>query len=225
MLEPRRYVIWGSAGHAKVLDEAIRRLGGKVVALFDNSPDAIPALADAPLIGGRDAFLTWVDHTPDHREIFALVAIGGARGGSDRRHIQQQLADIGLQIESLVHPRAFVADSAMLGAGSQVLAMAMIAAGATVGASCIINHKASVDHECRISDGVHLAPGATVCGCVTVGENVMIGAGAIVLPRLRIGSDSIVGAGSVVTRDVPDKAIVVGNPARIVRYLTTDSKD
>lgn len=223
MPESRRYVLWGSAGHAKVLDEAIRRLGGRVVALFDNAPDATPAIADAPLIGGSDAFPAWVNRTPDSREHFALVAIGGARG-RDRIQLQQQLAASGLQIEALIHPHAFVADNAAIGAGSQVLAMAVVAANATVGAACIINHKASVDHECQIADGVHLAPGATLCGCVTVGENAMIGAGAIVLPRLRIGCNSIIGAGAVVTRDVPDNAVAIGSPARVVRYLQANSK-
>lgn len=221
MSECKRYVLWGSAGHAKVLDEAVRRLGGKVVALFDNSPVAVPAIAGVPLIGGSKEFPGWVSQMPNHTELFGLVAVGGARG-QDRVQLQQQLAASGLHIEALIHPQAFVADSSVIGAGSQILAMALVAAGVTVGTACIVNHKASVDHECRIADGVHLAPGVTLCGCVTVAENAMVGAGAIVLPRLRIGRNSIVGAGTVVTRDVPDNAVAVGNPARVVRYLQTD---
>lgn len=49
-------------------------------------------------------------------------------------------------------------------------------------------------------------------------EDVWIGARAIVLPGCkRIGAHSIIGAGAVVTKDVPDYAIVAGNPARIIR--------
>jgi maltose O-acetyltransferase len=51
---------------------------------------------------------------------------------------------------------------------------------------------------------------------VVVGRHVWIGGGAIVLPGVTIGDDAIVGAGSVVTRDVPPRATVVGNPARAV---------
>lgn len=50
---------------------------------------------------------------------------------------------------------------------------------------------------------------------VRIGRNVWIGAGAIVLPGVSIGDDALVGAGSVVTRDVPARATVVGNPARV----------
>lgn len=221
MLESRRYIIWGSSGHAKVIDEMIRRHGGRVVALFDNSPCATSALINVQLIGGKDDFSLWINQTPDYREHFALVAIGGARGG-DRLNIQNQLVTSGLRVNSIIHPQAYVADNAVLGAGSQVMAMAVVAANSTIGAACIINHKATVDHECSIEDGVHLAPGVTLCGCVTIGKNTMIGAGATVLPWLRIGTNTVIGAGSVVTCDIPDNVVAIGSPARIVRHLRLD---
>ena len=49
---------------------------------------------------------------------------------------------------------------------------------------------------------------------VSIGQNVWIGGGAIILPGLIIGDDAVVGAGAVVTRDVPQGATVLGNPAR-----------
>jgi len=52
---------------------------------------------------------------------------------------------------------------------------------------------------------------------VTIGHDVWIGHGAVVLPGRTIGTGAVVGAGSVVTKDVPDYAIVVGNPARVLR--------
>lgn len=59
----------------------------------------------------------------------------------------------------------------------------------------------------------------------TVVENgASIGGGAVVLPGIRIGQGAMVGAGAVVTRDVPPHAIVVGNPARITGYSTSDGQ-
>ncbi len=210
-----RYVLWGSAGHAKVLAELIALRGGQLVALFDNDPLASAALAGLPLYIGEDGFRLWTQDMQDLSQICALVAIGGHRG-RDRLAIHALMRQHGLRGPPVVHPQASVSDSAALGQGSQVLAQAIVAAEARLGDACIVNHRASVDHECVIGNGVHLGPAVTLCGCVTVGDAVFIGAGAVVLPRVRIGEDAIVGAGAVVTRDVPPRAVVVGNPARIM---------
>ncbi len=54
---------------------------------------------------------------------------------------------------------------------------------------------------------------------IHIKRNAWIGAGAIVLPGITIGQNAIVGAGSIVTKDVPDDAVVVGNPARVIRSI------
>ncbi len=56
---------------------------------------------------------------------------------------------------------------------------------------------------------------------VVIGNDVWIGTRAIILPGVRIGNQAVIGAGSVVTKDVPERAIVGGNPARIIRYRGT----
>jgi len=55
-----------------------------------------------------------------------------------------------------------------------------------------------------------------VRGRIVIGDDAWIGTGVIVLPNVTIGRAAIVGAGAVVTRDVPEEAVVVGVPARVV---------
>lgn len=217
-----RYVLWGSAGHAKVLGEllahpALSPQGGEVVALFDNDPNATSALEGVPLFHGREGFEAWCAREARLDDVSGLAAIGGARG-SDRLAVHELFRAHGVRVaEAVVHPQAFVARTASLGIGTQVLALAVVAAEASVGEGCIVNHRASIDHECSVGRGVHLAPGATLCGCVTLGDDVLIGAGAVVLPRVTVGAHTVVGAGAVVTRDLPAGVVAFGNPARIVR--------
>ena len=208
----RRHVLWGSAGHAKVLAGLIALQGGRVVATFDNNSLAAP-LPGVPLHIGESGFLAWLA-AEGADGVSGLAAIGGARG-RDRLAIQALFLQHGLQVQAVVHPDASVDATARLGPGTQVLALAVVAADTSLGAACIVNHKASVDHECQLEDGVHLAPGATLCGLVRVGAGAFIGAGAVVLPRLVIGPDAIIGAGALVTKDVPAGAVVSGNPARL----------
>jgi sugar O-acyltransferase (sialic acid O-acetyltransferase NeuD family) len=197
-----------------VLAEAIHLISGKLVALFDNRQVASP-LVGVPVFEGLTGFESWLATEKDAHSISGLAAIGGAKG-QDRIDIHQIFLDRGLRVPRLIHPQAYVSSSASVGWGSQVLALANIAAGVVLGRSCIVNHRASVDHECQIGDGVHIAPGATICGCVNIERNVFVGAGAVILPRIHLGENCTVGAGAVVIRDVPSGAKVVGNPARVI---------
>lgn len=52
---------------------------------------------------------------------------------------------------------------------------------------------------------------------VIIGDDVWIGARVIILPGVRVGTGAVIGAGSVVTKDIPDYAVVGGNPARILK--------
>jgi sugar O-acyltransferase (sialic acid O-acetyltransferase NeuD family) len=218
MFNDARFVLWGSAGHAKILAALVALLGGRVVALFDNEPKATSILPGVPLHVGLQGFLRWVDGESDSNRLFGLAAIGGARG-RDRLAIHKYFRECGIRVEPLVHPQASVCVTASLGAGTQVLAQAVVASDVHIGEGCIINHRAAADHECELGNGVHLAPGATLCGCVHIGNNVMIGAGAVVLPRVTIGESTIVGAGAIVTCDLPSGVIAYGNPARIARTV------
>jgi sugar O-acyltransferase (sialic acid O-acetyltransferase NeuD family) len=219
MSDLRRFVLWGSSGHAKVLAEAITLLGGCVVALFDNS-EIKSSLSGVPVYKGESQFCNWAGaQGKEIQNISGLVAIGGA-GGRDRLAIQELFHRYGLFIPVIRHPSAVISSSSYLGAGTQILALSNISSDVQSGEACIVNHRASVDHECRLGNGVHIAPGAVLCGCVTVADNVFVGAGAIILPRLSIGANSIIGAGAVVTRDVPEGVTVVGNPAKIISSIS-----
>jgi sugar O-acyltransferase (sialic acid O-acetyltransferase NeuD family) len=222
MIESFEFVLWGSAGHAKVLAEIIELRGGTVIALFDNR-EITSAILGIPVYFGEAGFLKWLETVGCNKSLSGLAAIGGNRG-HDRIAIHELFRVHGIHIPTLIHPTASVSKHARLGPGSQILAHAVVAADVNLGEACIVNHKASVDHECVVGDGVHIAPGATLSGCISIGSNAFIGAGAVVLPRLTIGSNAVVGAGAVVTRNVPSGATVVGNPARPINITNGRGK-
>jgi acetyltransferase-like isoleucine patch superfamily enzyme len=74
----------------------------------------------------------------------------------------------------------------------------------------------------------HFAPGELIMeqplqtkGGINIGDDVWLGVGVIVLDGVRIGKGAVIGAGSVVTRDIPDEAIAVGNPARVIKMRSS----
>ena len=60
------------------------------------------------------------------------------------------------------------------------------------------------------------------CKPVYIKKNVWIGVNVTILAGVTIGENAVVGAGAVVTKDVPDEAVVVGNPARVIKYLDAE---
>ena len=205
-------ILWGGTGQAKVVRPILESQGHRVVAVFDDTEGLRPPFVDVPLFHGSE-FDSWRARTAG--ELGFSVTIGNPHGRA-RLAIAERLVSHGLQAVRAVHPTAWIADSARIGEGAQILAGAIVAVEATLGRHCIVNTRASVDHECVLEDASEIGPGATLAGLVHVGTAAWVAAGATVLPRLRIGADAIVGAGAVVTRDVPPGSIVVGVPARIM---------
>lgn len=122
------------------------------------------------------------------------------------------------QFAKLIHFRAVVSPSAELKTGTVVMAGATINAEAKIGKHCIINTNASVDHDCVIEDYVHISPNVALAGNVRIGEGTHIGIGSCVIQGIKIGKWVTIGAGAVVIKDIPDHAVVVGNPGRVIRF-------
>ena len=217
-------VIWGGRGHAKVLRDTISLAGSCVVAIIDNYFGLLSPFSDLEIFYGEMGlhdFLISTNHEQREKPFGAVVAIGGVNG-QDRADCYELMKKMGLQIETVVHPKAVVAASARLGNGAQILGGAIVGSAAAVGDFCIVNSGAIVDHDCLLGRGVHIAPGAVVTGEIEIGDYSFVGANSTILPGLKLGERVIVGAGSVVTRDVPSGSTVVGSPA--TKFLEAKSK-
>lgn len=118
---------------------------------------------------------------------------------------------------ALVDPTSVVASTAEIGHGAYLNAATVVASHARVGCHSNVNRSASVGHDCDLGFASSLGPGVVLTGHVSIGPSAFVGAGAVVLPGIAVGAGAIVGAGSVVTRDVPDRAVHAGSPARPLR--------
>ncbi len=123
---------------------------------------------------------------------------------------------------SFIHSSSVIYPSANVGKGSLILPNAVLDAECRVGNFCIINNNATVSHNVVIEDFVHIAINVAIAGGVSVGEGSLLGAGSIILPDIKIGKWAVIGAGAVVTKDVPDNAVVYGNPARIIKNNSSE---
>ncbi|MEQ8955001.1 MAG: NeuD/PglB/VioB family sugar acetyltransferase, partial [Gammaproteobacteria bacterium] len=206
-------VLYGGTGQAKVVRPILENQGVKVIAVFDDTPDLDQPFPDVELCSGRPAIDAWLDSNKSRLASIGFSITIGNPHGEVRCRLHDQLAAAGLVPLQVIHPSAVIAHNAVIGAGCQIMAGAVVGAEASLGRQCIINTLASVDHECVLEEGVELAPGAILCGLVSVGKYGWICAGATVLPRVSIGTAAIVGAGSLVRQDVAARDTVIGVPA------------
>jgi putative colanic acid biosynthesis acetyltransferase WcaB len=82
--------------------------------------------------------------------------------------------------------------------------------GTRIGTGCFLRHNTTIGNK-QLEGGAYSE-------CPVVGDRVDVGANVVIIGPVRIGNDAVIGAGAVVVKDVPPGAVVVGNPARIVRY-------
>ena len=103
------------------------------------------------------------------------------------------------------------------GEGVQLMAGAVIQPNVSIGENTLINTSASIDHDCQIGAHVHIAPGTVLSGNVCVQDETHIGTSATVIQNIKIGTKCTIGAGSVVVKNISDRTLAIGTPAREVR--------
>lgn len=199
MIDGARLVLLGGGGHAKVVLALATAAGMAVDAVCDRRLAAQDLVSWRGLaVCGDDVELARMP--PDSVQL--INGVGQVSGSLARARLYAHFHGLGFAFPVLVHPAAWVAPGVKLAAGVQVMAGAVLQPDVVIGENSIINTRASVDHDCVVGFDVHVAPGAVLCGAVTVEDGAFVGAGAIVGPGVRIGQGAVVGAGAVLLRDL-----------------------
>jgi sugar O-acyltransferase (sialic acid O-acetyltransferase NeuD family) len=196
--------IVGYSGHAYVIIDILLSAGRLVTAYCDNEEKEFNPY-HLTYLGKESEVISKLKKF----DFFACVAHNGIR-----EKIHSNMSQLLGNPINAIHPSAVISSSVKMGDGIMIAANATLNPLVQLGRGVICNTSTSIDHECIIGDFCHIAPGAVLCGSVTVGKGTFIGANSVIRQGIHIGNNVIIGAGTVVVKDIPDNATVIGNPAR-----------
>ena len=196
-----KIILNGGGGHAKVVLDVLLSHG-----------IIVPAIVDEKFTGDLYGVPRMKEYDPSFEpDACFIIAIGD---NAIRKRVVESTKH---RFANAIHNSAIISSKVTIGLGNMILHGAIVQAQTKIGNHVIINTGAQVDHDCVVEDYAHIAPGVVLCGSVSVGEGTLVGAGSTVIPGKKIGKWATIGAGAVVVSDIPDFAIAVGNPARIIK--------
>ena len=212
-------------------DLIILGIGGNCIDILD----AVLALNEASPVRYRVRGFLDDGYTGEGQMVQGFPLLGGLKDarrfpecsfvngiGSFRNYWRKPeiIAKTGLNSErfaTIVHPQGSVSRFASLGPGTVVLQNATVNSSAKVGKHVMVLPNVVISHDVEVGDHTCIASGACIAGGVRVGKACYLGANCSITNGVSMGDFSLAGIGAVVLKDVGEKSVVAGNPARIIR--------
>jgi len=128
-------------------------------------------------------------------------------------------------INARIEPGAIIRDKVKIGDNAVIMMGAVINIGAEIGEGTMIDMNVVLGGRAIVGKRCHIGAGTVLAGVieppsaqpVVIEDDVMIGANAVVIEGVRVGRGAVVAAGAIVLQDVPEGAVVAGNPAKIIK--------
>lgn len=195
--------LYGASGHGKVIIDVLKSATSAQLIIVDDNPKTADILG-IPIVKTSEVNMETLRNT--------IISIGNNK---TRKKIA---AELKTNYINAIHASAIISAFTRIGKGTVVMAGVKINPDTVIGGHCIINTGAVIEHDANIGDFVHISPSVSLAGNVTVGEGTHVGIGAIVIQGITIGKWATIGAGAIILKDIPDYAVVVGNPGKIIKY-------
>ncbi|MBQ0732906.1 NeuD/PglB/VioB family sugar acetyltransferase [Aquimarina celericrescens] len=212
----RNLVIVGAGTYGETLLTYLTEAGHKVLGFVDDIPKLKGQKINGVSILGnyKDLFKDEYKRKIDH----VICSIGNNK---IRNAYLSELSVAGYNTPNFIHDSVLLTKDTILGKGVYILPGSVLMPHVVIHDFCIISTGCKVAHHTILHQGVFISSGANVGAGIKVFENTLVGIGSTLMTGVKtIGKNSIIGAGAAVITDVPENAVVVGVPAKVIKYST-----
>ena len=199
--------------------------GREILDIFDELGrfnDVLGFLDEDPEIKGKEVngkIVYPISKLEEYSPNELKLACGIGIPGKNRTKVIEKTKKMGFEYETIIHPSVIKSKWSQFGEGCIVCAGSVLTTQVKIGNFSIVNYGCTVGHDVVIGNYTTLSPGAHISGHVSIGNECFIGTGAVTVQQVDIGNNSIIGAGAVVSKSIPDFALAVGVPAKVIKNL------
>ncbi|MCK4304927.1 MAG: NeuD/PglB/VioB family sugar acetyltransferase [Candidatus Eisenbacteria sp.] len=207
-------VIIGASGHGRVALDLLQAAGCGMAGFIDRGMDPGSEINGAHVLARE----------PEECELLGKPEVGwfvALGDNATRRSICQRIIKLtGRPPVNLIHPSAIVSPSVTLGHGVFIGPGAAVNANSSLADGVIVNTGATLDHDAQVGAYAQISPGCHLAGNAVLGALSFLGVGCCLIPGRSVGAGAMVGAGAVVVRDIPERVVAMGSPARVTRQIS-----
>lgn len=207
----RPLILVGGGGHCKSVIEAAESVGFEIAGILDLPEQKGNRILGYEVLGDDDDISKYVDKCD------FVVTLGFIKDPALRIRLHERIEKIGGHLATVIASTAHVSRYAETGEGTVILHGACVNAGAKIGKGCIINTMANIEHDAVIGDYCHISTGVMVNGDCTVGKKTFLGSQSVMVNATSIPADSIFAAGSLIRKNLVQKGIYAGAPAKLIK--------
>ncbi len=204
-------VIYGAGTYGEVYASYLKDQYN-VLGFIDDNPLLIgKKVSKYPILGNSEFLFSKLDRT-----ISVFVPIGN---NQIRVSLLEKINQEGFSTPSFIHSETLIHHSVSIGNGVYILPSTNIMPFTSISDYSMISMGVNIAHHVIIEKGCFFSQGVNIGASINIKEQAYFGIGSILMTGVsNVGKKTMIGAGAVIIKDVPDGAVVVGNPGRIIRY-------